>query len=270
MEQSTAVFEALESCQITASQFFLSVLTHRQYDNHPVVKDLLLHSPDILSAFLMHPSKNNKSLQHSAEFIKDSYLRELRDVVSEESGWHFGASNATTKQLEDFDIEDMARDMERRAPGLWYLLGALLDGVERSSWLEDAKLKEPEQDAITNEEITEASYWDEVDEIDLEGFIEGLTAEGGPKLPTRDSHVRRLAAIRMIVSVQSHVSESYAHIDRDQKKTVIFSILMQSMNWKCNALQSILGIFLQSAHAPQKVVGSHAWESQYPPTRSMW
>lgn len=60
--------------------------------------------------------------------------------------------------------------MERHAPGLWYLLGALLDGIERSGWLEDAKLKEPKQDAVTNEEITEASYWDEVDEIDLEGF----------------------------------------------------------------------------------------------------
>ncbi|KIJ58557.1 hypothetical protein HYDPIDRAFT_73279, partial [Hydnomerulius pinastri MD-312] len=43
-----------------------------------------------------------------------------------------------------------------------------------------------------------------------------------------------------------------------QKKTVIFSILMQSVNQKSNALQSILGIFLQSAHAPQKVIDTLA------------
>ncbi|KIK83656.1 hypothetical protein PAXRUDRAFT_153093, partial [Paxillus rubicundulus Ve08.2h10] len=36
----------------------------------------------------------------------------------------------------------------------------------------------------------------------------------------------------------------------------IFSILMQIMNQKSNTLQSILRIFLQSAHAPQKVINS--------------
>ncbi|KIK75088.1 hypothetical protein PAXRUDRAFT_173852, partial [Paxillus rubicundulus Ve08.2h10] len=29
------------------------------------------------------------------------------------------------------------------------------------------------------------SYWDEVDEIDLEGFINGLTGEGGRACPKR-------------------------------------------------------------------------------------
>jgi len=33
---------------------------------------------------------------------------------------------------------------------------------------------------------------------------------------------------------------------------------MQCMNWKSNALQSILGLFLQSAHTPQKVVDTLA------------
>ncbi|KIJ58556.1 hypothetical protein HYDPIDRAFT_68993, partial [Hydnomerulius pinastri MD-312] len=120
------VIETLERCQITASQFVLSILTHRQYNDHPVVKDLLLHSPNILSAFLKHPSNDDKLLQCSAELIRNSYLRELRDIASEESGWHFGASSATTKQLEEFSIEEMARDMERHAPGLWDLLGILL------------------------------------------------------------------------------------------------------------------------------------------------
>ncbi|KAI9460696.1 hypothetical protein HD554DRAFT_2206865 [Boletus coccyginus] len=42
------------------------------------------------------------------------------------------------------------------------------------------------------------------------------------------------------------------------KKTVVFSILMQSINQKANPLQSILGIFFQSAHTPQKVIDTLA------------
>ncbi|KAG1903146.1 uncharacterized protein F5891DRAFT_978176 [Suillus fuscotomentosus] len=42
------------------------------------------------------------------------------------------------------------------------------------------------------------------------------------------------------------------------KKVVILSIMMQSTNWKSNALQSIIRIFLQSMHTPQNVVDTLA------------
>ncbi|KIK83704.1 hypothetical protein PAXRUDRAFT_153072 [Paxillus rubicundulus Ve08.2h10] len=84
------------------------------------------------------------------------------------------------------------------------------------------------------------SYWDEVDEIGLGGFIEGLVGRGGLKLSMKERCDKQHSVIKMI------------------KKIVIFSILMQSMNQKSNALQSILGIFLWAAHAPQKVINSLA------------
>ncbi|KIK94085.1 hypothetical protein PAXRUDRAFT_95979, partial [Paxillus rubicundulus Ve08.2h10] len=120
------VLNALERSQITVSQFILSILTQHQYNEHPVVRDLLFHSPDILSAFLKHSRRNHKLLQCSTRFVQDSYLRELREVASKDSGWHFGALSATTKQLEEFDIEEMAQDIVRRAPGLSELFGVLL------------------------------------------------------------------------------------------------------------------------------------------------
>ena len=39
-----------------------------------------------------------------------------------------------------------------------------------------------------------------------------------------------------------------------QKKVVIISILTHSMNKKCNALESIIGIFLHSTNTPEKVI----------------
>ncbi|KAF8448777.1 hypothetical protein L210DRAFT_3341799, partial [Boletus edulis BED1] len=43
-------------------------------------------------------------------------------------------------------------------------------------------------------------------------------------------------------------------LDATQKKIVVMSILMHSTNRKSNSLQSLIGIFLQSAHTPQKVI----------------
>ncbi|EGO04655.1 hypothetical protein SERLA73DRAFT_25834, partial [Serpula lacrymans var. lacrymans S7.3] len=42
------------------------------------------------------------------------------------------------------------------------------------------------------------------------------------------------------------------------KKIVILSVMMQSTNLKSNALQSVIGIFLQSSYSPEKVIDAMA------------
>ncbi|KIK73896.1 hypothetical protein PAXRUDRAFT_177222, partial [Paxillus rubicundulus Ve08.2h10] len=78
-------------------------------------------------------------------------------------------------------------------------------------------------------------YWDEVNEIDLEGIINRLTKESGGS-----SAVGRQAKCCAVMNIM--------------KKIMICSILMQSTNQKSNSLQGVLGIFLQSVHALQKVI----------------
>jgi hypothetical protein len=48
-------------------------------------------------------------------------------LVSREE-WHFNASRASAKELEDFRIEDMAVTMRTLAPDLWLILDMLLMG----------------------------------------------------------------------------------------------------------------------------------------------
>jgi len=45
--------------------------------------------------------------------------------------WHFNTSHASAKELEDFQIEDMAIVMKRLAPNLWLLLDMLLMGDKK-------------------------------------------------------------------------------------------------------------------------------------------
>ncbi|KAG1892850.1 uncharacterized protein F5891DRAFT_986368 [Suillus fuscotomentosus] len=154
-------------------------------------------------------------------------------MASEENGSHFGASSANMQQLEEFSIEETAQTMKSNAPGLWGLLGILLGEDERLGSNEDVVMSNAE-------EVVDDYYWDQVEAIELEGFINALTSEGDTVALKRDIHTNRRAAICNI------------------KKVVILSIMMQSMNRKSNALQSIIGIFLQSMHTPQNVVDTLA------------
>ncbi|KAG1882355.1 hypothetical protein F4604DRAFT_1546252, partial [Suillus subluteus] len=164
---------------------------------------------------------------------------EVRRLASKDSGSHFGASSATTEQLEQFNVKDMAQGMIHSAPELWALLGALLGGGEKYS-LPVSDEVDGDGDAVMDDSQDSEdndSYWDQVDAVDLEGFINGLASENVSKKNIRAS--RRSAIIKI-------------------KKVVIISIMMQSVQPKSNALQSIIGIFLQSAHTPQNVIDTLA------------
>lgn len=93
--------------------------------------------------------------------------------------WNFCASNTTTKQLEGFCLEDLAWDVTTCAPELSALLGMLLDGKELYSMASTVSFnhEDGEGDTMMGSTANYNSYWDNIDEIDLKGFISGLTAE---------------------------------------------------------------------------------------------
>ncbi|KAI6097504.1 hypothetical protein F5141DRAFT_1011244 [Pisolithus sp. B1] len=106
------VFEALDQCQISVAGLIVALLTSQQYKNHYYVTDLLACSREILHAFSQHPASWHQFAPHLFRIAENMYLQELCCLMSENSGWHFKASNTTTKQLEDFSLKEMAWDME--------------------------------------------------------------------------------------------------------------------------------------------------------------
>ncbi|KAF9234053.1 hypothetical protein BU15DRAFT_66045 [Melanogaster broomeanus] len=227
------VLETMQSCQITAGQLVLSLLTDREQEHHSV-NDLVPCAIDVFSAFLQHPSTQDKLKDFMLTRTGSTYHDEIVSLASQMSGWHFGASSTTTKQLENFSLEDMAEGMLAHAPTFWRMLGMLLGDDQTALSGHGAGLEGAEDEADE-----EQGYWDEVDEIDLEGIINRLTKESGGS-SAGERQAKCCAAINVM------------------KKIMICSILMQSTNWKSNSLQSILGIFLQSVHAPQKVIDTLA------------
>ncbi|KAF9232333.1 hypothetical protein BU15DRAFT_13769, partial [Melanogaster broomeanus] len=118
--------EALQRCGFTPTQFFISLLTSQQHNDNQSIHDLLTCFTDIFSLLINHPLNDNKLIRHASEIVQCTYLMELKKIASEDGGWHFGALSTTTKQLEDFSLEDMAWDMETYAPELCRMIGSLL------------------------------------------------------------------------------------------------------------------------------------------------
>jgi hypothetical protein len=92
---------AFESTGIKMSQFILTLLTCQQFNDHTIVRDLLLHANDIFVAFLKYPTPNSPSASH---LMQEIYTAEVCRLASKDSGSHFGALSTTTEQLEQFSV----------------------------------------------------------------------------------------------------------------------------------------------------------------------
>ncbi|KAJ7212805.1 hypothetical protein C8J57DRAFT_982743, partial [Mycena rebaudengoi] len=135
-------------------------------------------------------------------------------ILTANDDWHFNAEHASAADLEDFKIEEMAATMKKLAPDLWTLLQILLS--------------RDQIDVNGDQVMDDLSDADEFDES-------GEFASMG-----KNAKEKRRDTIRNIVCTL--------------KTAVIISIMMQSRNSKCNALESVFGIFLHSTNTPEKVI----------------
>ncbi|KAH0831256.1 hypothetical protein J3R83DRAFT_13889 [Lanmaoa asiatica] len=162
------ILTALESCQISAADFIVVLLTHPAYKSHPTANHLVANAEMVFKALMGHPTAHNKILDQCFHIVEESYLQEIQDLASEDSGSHFGAASATIQQLEEFRVEEMARTMEIHAPRIWNMLESLLQAKQqrgKSSELKSAEsLDQDREDLWTH---TADALWNEVDEVDL-------------------------------------------------------------------------------------------------------
>jgi len=125
-ERLEAIIHCLRTHDVTASVFLVSLLTDPDFQDHACTEDLVRNTAEIFSAFLEHPKASKSTLEWANTVMKRKYAKDIKDLARGENGWHFGALHTSEAQLKDFQIEDMARDMQRLAPELWDLLGLML------------------------------------------------------------------------------------------------------------------------------------------------
>jgi len=80
-----------------------------------------------MTAFSHHLNSKDSAFDWASTTMRKKYSESIKSLVCCEE-WHFNASHASAKELEDFRIEDMAVTMRRLAPDLWLILDVLLMG----------------------------------------------------------------------------------------------------------------------------------------------
>ncbi|KAJ7939589.1 hypothetical protein B0H13DRAFT_1568184, partial [Mycena leptocephala] len=78
----------------------------------------------------------------------------IRDLTRKENGWHFVPTRAEVEKLEEFRIEDMAREM-KETPELWDFIGLLLS-ADKQSCEEDDSMETDSNDDLPKDPKSKA------------------------------------------------------------------------------------------------------------------
>ena len=133
-----------------SSDLVLALLQDPKLQGLSCSNDLINHAPQILTAFHNHPHSYKLTLVWASSVMKARYVKLIAELSGRDNRWHFGALHASTKQLKEFKIEEMAEKMEDLAPELWDLLGLLLSADTRQTQRRqrDANTQEVDTDLV--------------------------------------------------------------------------------------------------------------------------
>ncbi|KAI0039747.1 hypothetical protein FA95DRAFT_1577390 [Auriscalpium vulgare] len=232
------ILSSLDSFNCSIPTLIVSVLTSQLHADHHARSDLIEHLEVILDVLLLSQNSAGVAKQWACRTSAEILSRNLTGLVQKSNGWHFSALHASPDQIRDFQFLDLAKNIQKEAPELWGMLGALLSksGLAEFGVPLPPRDRDPTRDEDIEMDDEEASYWENTELIsDMESRDDG-------------------GDVRMGLAEAQDAKKVHRELVLTIKRVVIVSIMMQSMNQQCNALQSIVGIFLHSCNAPEKVI----------------
>ena len=121
------VSSALQISGLSVSDYVVILLEQPKLQEHPCTVNLVNNATKIIMALSTHLYSKDSAFNWAAMTMRKKYSDAIKRLISCEE-WHFNASHASAKQLEDFQIEEMAVKMKELAPDLWLMLDVLLMG----------------------------------------------------------------------------------------------------------------------------------------------
>ncbi len=179
----------LETLGVTLSDLLHFVLVHKQYNDptRALYRDLLDNTKAILAAFYRHDATAGATRSWTHDMLRSVYADEVRKLTRPEHGWNFSAMQASPEEVLDFRIEDMATQLETRAPELWSFVCTLLGGMDSSASREGEGMEVDAEDE---------ALWAQVEGI--AGL--GDDSEGGSEKTAGGSGCSRTLVLRIVCS----------------------------------------------------------------------
>ncbi|KAM6501132.1 hypothetical protein JOM56_004146, partial [Amanita muscaria] len=210
----------------------MALLTEKRFKRSNKLTELLGQSGDILKALLSHSRLPNSAKRTACEAIHPLYAREIRYLAKSTTGWHFSAHKVMPEDIDDFELDQLASDTADHAPSLSALLDTLLSAKKTLSPASQTMAADSDSDN-DHESVDD-------DQVVLEGTGRTPPASPDQQKKTNQADERRKTLLRIV--------------RHSLKRTVIFSILIQSSCQKANTFQSMFGVFLHACRTPEKVI----------------
>jgi hypothetical protein len=163
------IIASFEAKGISPSSFIINLFTDKQYLKHPFLSDLSSHSVDLCN--LLKKAADKETTDWATNLAQERYTKEVQNMVEESPEWRFSALHASSRKVEEFKIDDMAKKIENMAPALWNLLGDLLSAKKKK---QDGTCSTDELPSSNNNDDSDEELWGHFGDFDMEAMIEKI------------------------------------------------------------------------------------------------
>ncbi|KAJ8695821.1 hypothetical protein PTI98_005742 [Pleurotus ostreatus] len=167
------------------------------------------------------------------------YATQISALSKKSSNLHFGASSARADQLKDFDLDNLAIQFQAGAPDLWRCYDLLLAADPAVNAARERREHQRKEMKAATRKAALAQFRSKHDDSDDDGGndVSELSESDDEEDPILGDRANKARQSTMTI-----------------RKVVMTSIMLQSTNQYCNALQSMMGIFLHSCNAPEDII----------------
>lgn len=125
-DQQRYILSLLNNFGSSLSNFFMTVLQNLVHVHLEALQMLSKHVPSILNILVKYKDCYVPTLYWAHDTVSNEYMTQFLKLIKKTAGWHFGAANAHSSQLETFNLAEMAQKMSTLAPDLWTIIGQLI------------------------------------------------------------------------------------------------------------------------------------------------
>jgi len=170
------------------------ILEQPNFTTSPARAAIIDNADDLVCLLFNHPEIQDSVRRVAFQACTEILMGEIARMGGRNSGWHFSARNTSAQMIEAFSIADMAHELKKQSPHLWWLLSSMLvsDPTRESRQAQYLQKQTPKESSelmvdtegfeMSSSQLTQASQtWDEDDEYwacDADGNLEGPKAEG--------------------------------------------------------------------------------------------
>ena len=116
---------------MTIPDLVLALLTEACFKKSLLTTGLLNRAGDLVYVLLKHKRTSLEAPKCASEALHLVYAAKIEHLVDIKSEWHFSALRALPQDIDGFQMQELAADIDQKAPMLSALLNVLLSAWKR-------------------------------------------------------------------------------------------------------------------------------------------